>query len=474
MKPAAVLLCLFAILAQAAAQGAEKPRDFAYGWALDADGSEALYEVTLPAAAYRGVARADLADVRVFNGAGEVVPYAWRPRRVTGTETSPAVVLPLFPLKAAAGTAVEGLTVRVRQRAGGATGVDVVAGGKPGSSAQQVVGYIVDLTALSRPLRALDLDWAPMPDGFAGRLRVEAGDDLAQWRTLVAAAPLVSLEAGGQRLEQKRLELPRQKAKYLRLSWVGAEAGRRPPVLTAVRGEPAGHEVALAREWLAVNAGPGDKPGEYVFDLGGRFPADRARFELPQPNTVVQVELLARDKVDQPWRPVTRGVVYRLRQAGAEITSPELSLAATTDRYWLLRVDARGGGLGEGLPRLQAGWVPQRLVFAARGAPPFQLAYGNREAQPAAYAIDTLIPGYTEEAAQTIRTTATQVSPEQVVNVRALQGGTQQALGGEARREAAIDWKRWSLWGALVLGVLVLGVMAWRLSRQLSKPPPPG
>ena len=472
MKIPVLLLCLLA----AAAQAAERPRDFAYGWALDADGSAALYEVTLPAAAYRGASRADLADVRVFNGAGEVVPYAWRPRRITGSETSPAVALTLFPLKAAAGTAVEGLTVRVRQRADGATSVDVVIGGKPDPAARQVVGYVVDLTALDRPLRTLELDWAPVPDGFAGRLRVEASDDLALWRTLVAAAPLVSLEAGGQRLEQKRVELPlpARKAKYLRLSWVAPEAGRALPLLTAVRGEPAGRDVPLAREWVMQDAARGDKPGEYVFDLGGRFPADRARFELPQPNTVVQVELLARDKTDQPWRPVARGVAYRLRQAGAEITSPDLSLVATTDRYWLLRVDARGGGLGEGLPRLHAGWVPQRLVFAARGAPPFQLAYGNREAQAAAYAIDTLIPGYKEEAAPAIRATATQVSPEQVINVRAVQGGAQQPLGGEARREAAIDWKRWSLWGALVFGVAILGAMAWRLSRQLNKQPPPG
>ena len=30
---------------------------------------------------YRGVVRADVSDLRVFNGAGEVVPHAFRPRR---------------------------------------------------------------------------------------------------------------------------------------------------------------------------------------------------------------------------------------------------------------------------------------------------------------------------------------------------------------------------------------------------------
>jgi hypothetical protein len=167
---------------------------------------------------------------------------------------------------------------------------------------------------------------------------------------------------------------------------------------------------------------------------------------------------------------VARGIAYRLRQEGAEIASPELSFAPNADRYWLLRVDMRGGGLGDGLPRMQAGWVPQRLVFAARGAPPFYLAYGNREAQPAAYAIQTLIPGYRDDATPAIRSTGTRVPAEQLVNVQAVRGGAQKELGGQARREEATDWKRWSLWGALVLGVAVLGAMAWRLARQLNAP----
>ncbi len=447
MRIPVLLLCVCVC----AAQAAEQPRAFAYGWTLDADGGEALYEVTLPAAVYRGAVHPDLADVRVFNGAGEVMPYAWRPRRTTGIETPPAVGLTLFPLKAAAGTPVEGLTLRVRKRADGAMAVDVATGAKPGPAAQQVIAYVVDLSTLDRPLRALELDWASPADGYAGRLRVEASDDLAVWRTLAPAAPLVSLVAGGQRLEQKRVEwpLPAQKAKYLRLSWVAPEAGRVPPLLTSTRGEPAGRDAALAREWLAQEAAIGDRPGEYVFDLGGRFPADRARFDLPQPNTVAQVELLARDRADQPWRSVTRGVAYRLRQGGGEIVSPDLSFGTTPERYWLLRVDTRGGGLGEGLPRLHAGWVPQRLVFAARGAPPFQLAYGNREARAGAFAIETLIPGYEEAAAQTIRAAVTRTPVEQAFKVQAVLSSRSAVRPGARQRStgsAGACGARWC-WG---------------------------
>lgn len=462
MKP---LIIIVFLLFSSGTLAAERPTDFAYGTALEADGTEALYEVILPAALYRGVARSDLGDVRVFNGAEEIVPYALRPRRTTSADAPAPLALTLFPLRARTGTSIEGLSISVHRSASGATSINVTSSGGSGGE-KRTVGYLVDLSAQERALRNIEFDWQAVADGFAGKLRIDASDDLASWRTLVAAAPLVSLEVAGQKLEQKRVELPRQKMKYLRLSWLPQVGGTVPPDLVSARGELAAQFIEAPREWEKAAAGKGEKPGEFVFDLQGHFPVDRVRLDLPEPNTVVQVELLARDRADQPWRFVVRGVAYRLRQSGGEIASPELMLATTTDRYWLLRIDQRGGGVGSGAPGLEAGWVPQRLVFAARGKPPFQLAYGNREAKPASLAISTLIPGYKEDSDAAIR--SAKPAAQQIVNVKSAQALAQQELGGEARREAAVDWKRWSLWAALILGVLILGAMAWRLTRQLN------
>jgi hypothetical protein len=464
---------LFAAVVAADA-AAERPDEFAYGTRLEADGREALYEVALPAMVYRGVAQPDLRDVRVFNGSGEVVPHAWRARRAERTEATPPVALTLFPLKAEPGVAVDGLAISVRRSAGGTT-INVTSSGAGGAAEKRTVGYLVDLTGFERTLRAIELDWTPAADGFAGKLRVDGSDDLGVWRALVAAAPLVNLEVAGQRLQQKRIELPLQKVKYLRLSWV-PQGDRAPlPDLTSASGELVEKSIEAPREWASVEAGKGEKPGEYAFDARGHFPVDRIRLHLPEANTVAQVELLARSRSDQPWRQVTRGVAYRLRRGEAEVTGPDLAVGVATDRYWLLRVDQRGGGLGAGAPKLEIGWVPHRVVFAARGSPPFQLAYGRRDAKPAAYAIESLIPGYREDRAENTgaRIRAATAGTQQTVNVQSAQALAQTELGGEARRHEAIDWKRWSLWAALVLGVLILGVMAWRLVKQLDKPATP-
>jgi hypothetical protein len=81
-----------------------------------------------------------------------------------------------------------------------------------------VVGYLVDASALKQPLATIELDWRSAGD-LVGSLRVEGSDDLARWTTLAAAAPLVSLQFDGERLEQKSVELPSVRYKYLRLSW---------------------------------------------------------------------------------------------------------------------------------------------------------------------------------------------------------------------------------------------------------------
>ena len=119
-------------------------------------------------------------------------------------------------------------------------------------------------------------------------------------------------------------------------------------------------------------------------------------------------------------------------------------------------MDPRGGGVGGGPLGLTAGWVAHRLVFAARGAGPFQLAYGRRDATPAAFPIATLIPNY---------------KPDAELDVARAEVGTQRPLGGPAPLRAPVDWKRWTLWGSLGLGVALLGWMAMRLARQMSAVP---
>lgn len=457
---AAVLLLLVPALA-----AAEQPADFAYGIPLQVSDRNALQQLELSRAVYEGVVHADLADIRIFNGRGEVVAHAFRPRITSTTEKPAAVATVLFPIRSDEPGGVEGVELHLERR-GDRTIVDLrTPRGRPAPDAK-LVGYLADVRALDKPITAVVLEPATVDEQVFSRITIEASDDLRQWIPLAGAAPVVRLTSGGERLEQLRIEVSTRRAKYLRVSWPGRASGLE---LAGLAVEPGQSAIAAPRQWKQVaGLAVKDKPGEYELDLGGQFPVDRLRIELPQQNTVASVEFLSRSKPTDPWRFVTTATVYRLTRDGDELTSGDIELGTTSDRYWLVRIDQRGGGIGAGPMSLNIGWVPHRVVFASRGPAPFQLAYGRRGATGTAFPITTLVPGYRGEEDLAV---AEARSAEPRIVIGAAQAAAEpQRLGGEAVTRERFDWKRWTLWGSLVLGVAVLGWMALRLGRQMSRP----
>ncbi|MGE5738875.1 MAG: DUF3999 family protein, partial [Betaproteobacteria bacterium] len=81
-----------------AASAAEAPADFAQRQPLATESDKAFFRLEVPDSVYEGAARADLGDLRVFNGDGAVVPFAFLPRPSAVTAASPPRELAFFPL----------------------------------------------------------------------------------------------------------------------------------------------------------------------------------------------------------------------------------------------------------------------------------------------------------------------------------------------------------------------------------------
>jgi hypothetical protein len=152
-----------------------------------------------------------------------------------------------------------------------------------------------------------------------------------------------------------------------------------------------------------------------------------------------------------------------MEHGGQKLVNPDLRIAATAERRWLLRVDQRGGGLGGGMPVLHAGWLPHRLLFVARGEPPFRIAFGNAKAAPATMAAHSLLPGATPD------------KPIEALTAR-LGEVTTRELPVETPADEArgyferMDGKKLWLWGSLVAAVLLIVGMALRLTREMPSP----
>lgn len=447
-SPAALSLiaCSYCCISAAAPPAGSAPQDFAYRMQVSGAAGAAAYRVDLPLAVYRKVVYPELSDIRVFNANGEQVPFVLE-QPASGTAAAAAVLLGLFPLKDDSNATFDALRVTIES---GKNAINVRAAGqsRPGG---RVATYLVDGRTLEAPVAALQLSWPEDAADFAGRVKVEASDDLASWQLAAGAAPVANLHADSGRLVEQRVELPPTRAKYWRLSWVGTAA---PFVLTSVRGEPAKQNVEAKRESLTVSATEAAKhpPGEFVYALHARVPVDRINLELPEPNTVVEVELLSRTRMSEPWDPVRTCGFYRLNSDGAELRNGPVPVPVNARGSWLLRTDPDRGGLGKAAPRLVVEWVPHQLVFVARGSAPFYLAYGSMAVtRTAALALDFL--------------------PKNLLIARGSLS-TPEPLGGEGRLKPLPEpyaWKAALLWIVLFAGAGLLAWMAFRLSKDVQR-----
>ena len=437
-------LVIGASLAVAGDPDDSAPNDFAYRMQVNGTADSAAYRVALPLALYRKIVHADLSDLRVFNARGERVPFAIE-RPASGTVSNAAATLSLFPLPDDSSATLDAVRVTIES---GRSAINVQTGGQV-PTIGRINTYLLDGRSLDAPVAALQLEWAQDAADFAGRLRVEASDSLGDWRSVVGAAPVANLHAGAGRLVEQRVELPPTRARYWRLSWVGPAA---PFVLTSVFAEPARQNVDARHMSLEVSAVQSKKaPGEFEYGIGARLPVDRVNLELPDTNTVVDVELLSRAHLSDAWHTVRRSGFYHLRSDAEDLRNGPVAVGLNTDRYWLLRTNPKSGGLGSVAPHLVVEWVPHEVVFVARGAGPFYVAYGSATADPAAVSL-AVLPKNVSIA------TASLSEPE--------------SLGGDARLIPPPEpyaWKAALLWAVLIAGAALLAWMAFRLSKDFSR-----
>lgn len=451
MKPLVLagLVCAVSF-AQAAETVAPDQFDWQQAIKVDEPGV-AVYRFELPAAVHGGSRRQDLGDLRVFNGVGEVVPHALLsyepPSRTDIAQTTVA----FFPLHRDGKANEDSLSVSVRQIAGGALVSTRMSPDAP--SRTQPVGYVVDASAIKHSRRALLLDWQPQPKGTVVSVQVDGSDDLQSWQPIGSATQLVDLHSGDQHLQHKRVDLAGATYKYFRTRWPDGQDGI---VVTSMNLETSSTADSPDRtRWTAVSpVRPAVAPGEFLFESPA-LPLAAIRIDLPEINTVVPLRIEHRRNERDAWQGAANTVAYRIMKSGQELRSPSIELCCSQDRYWRIVFDQRGGGIGQGLPKVDLGWTPQQGLFVARGAGPFLLAYGNATVVPAAFSTATLVPGY---------------QPEQYPAFAEAKFDAPVARMAPAVTTAdktGPDWRAMGLWGVLIAGVLLLAAMAWQLLRQV-------
>ena len=108
-----VAAILLSISARAATESAS---DYAGALPLTTRPGEAMHRIELPVSVYAGVEHADLRDLRVFNAAGELVPYALASDRPAPPPPGASFTPPVFTVWGEVGKPPGQLDVRIEQR----------------------------------------------------------------------------------------------------------------------------------------------------------------------------------------------------------------------------------------------------------------------------------------------------------------------------------------------------------------------
>ncbi|TAK53675.1 MAG: DUF3999 family protein [Gammaproteobacteria bacterium] len=452
--PRAAMLLAIALMANAViaapSRPAPSPSAYAWGWPIEAQGSADYYEFTLPLEVYRSVADPELRDIGVFDARGEPVPR-WIGKAAAPVPAAGEVrELTVLPVHAPPGTPAGEMKLALERRGDQMTvRIDETAPGAAGARA--LVAGIADLGGLRADLRAVELEWPREIEPLILEVSVEGSTDLQQWFAL-GAGTVAGLREADESIEQRRIGLAGRELRYLRLSWNAAPPGWRVTRLVAHFAAAAAPEV---REYLPLTpVGRDAADGGWLYDAGAAVAVDRLALELPGEQGLLRANLLAWLPGQSQWQGVHDGLFYRLRRDGAVAESDPLTLVPLRARRWKLVIRS---GRSEPAPRLRLGWQPDRILFVAQGESPWRLVAGSASDREQDFPMARRFsdPGMLQLLERT--------GPAGRATL-----GARYELGGPRRLEPPRrpEWRRWSLWIALIAGVGVVGGMAWRLLRQ--------
>lgn len=456
---AAVPLVLCAMIASAPAAEELTSRDFAYGYMLKVRQQGAVYSLPLPNEVYRKVRRADLGDIRIFNSAGETVPHVIRQLESADEKARLTVEVPFFPLLENGSGGTDNISLSVRRDADG-TIIDIDSSRVGSEDNTQPTGYLLDLGEQRTEIENLEIFWHADTEHASSSVMVHQSSDLQRWQPLVYKTTLVDLEYEGNRVEQRKIRLPRRPERYLKISWLPPSPALRFSRVTAVSRPLVSRQ---NMQWVSLYNGESVQVNGYTgidFSSNYRLPVRSVRLQFPEENSIISASVQSRVDTDDTWRERCSGVFYLLSMNGQRLQSEPCSFGTTTDRLWRLVVLDDGAGLAGGNRKvmLDLGWQSDELLFLARGTAPYLLAYGSGKLENRELS----------QRSDMILTALQQQQGGAIVQLATL--GKHLELGGESILRPPPPpkpWKTWLLWGVLVAGVAVMGLMAFSLFREL-------
>ncbi len=454
---------------QAASAGravGERSDDFSHSLPLTVSGKDAMVQFRLPQAVYLHARTAGLADLRLFDAHGtrlqfaliEQAAQAQTSRRQLGTKLFPvfgtddkAAVLPEVEIRTSADGAIISVSTRMT--------------GRPTAAAP------LALSALVLDMRQPDASELPWIDAlvlvppagtgsYSARVKLEASNDLKEWEPIGYSTVSWLVNSEAESLSNNRISFEPRAFRYARLTW---QEGK-PLRFDSIGAEsPQRTEVVQPLERMTVKPIAGKFERDLVYPSSIAIPVQRLGLEFSEANIVIPA--LLGQYQDRPsvkvgasagvtFQPSLSATFFQLSHAGRQRGSGDVALDKVHVAQWVLRPSVAT----DSKPLLRLSWMPATLVFLANGNAPYALAFGNAKVASDRVNVAQVAPGFSD---------AELFALEKATAGPLRQGATLASEQTPATAANAAQSRLYALWGVLLLGVGVLGYIAWRLLRQM-------
>ena len=423
--------------------------DFAYTASLTS-GKTSLRQIDLPVDVYTKMYRGDYGDLRIFSADAQLVPHQFS--RAETSSSTELVNLNFYPFNKQQANDDGNIRIEINQTTGQQQ-LKINQSLESKNDNKVEYQYIIENSPLQKQYQSLckvKLYWQQSQTSLILGLKLESSKDLQNWTSLSKKLNVSRLNYGDSQLVRDEVEFSCTSQPYLRLTWLNQSTHDKVS-LSSIQGFYT-HKNGQKTQWKRFEKPTYNKQGHWLFESNVVAPLVQMEFKAPQNGLLYKGKIFSRPSNDQAWRYRDQVTQYRLNLGDSELQSNPFSLGAINDRYWKFEPTIETQYTDSQLPQISAAWRSNKVLFIAQGNPPFTLAFGNPNVLPAKNSdLNNLIQSLQESG-----------STVDAVNLMSIEEGAQ-----SFNRDGKSGWKKIALWIVLLLGTLMMGLMAYRLYKQM-------
>jgi len=459
MRNLPALTALVLAFTCATAQAGDTPADYSHALPLTVSAKNAVVQLRLPKDVYLHARSATLDDLRIFDASGKALPYALVQPAAQTQASRRQLPVKLFPVGISAGDTRDVRNdVDIRTSADGAvtsiTTRHTSAGQQPAAGA-----LVLDVGKSDAAIDALVFTLPEGVDNYEGQVQLEVSDDLRRWDTVGYASLSWLQNREHDTLRNNRMEFEARAFRYARLSW---RQGKPLQFASIVAEVPQAVATPPILDSVTLKPRAGLFPNDLVYDAAVAIPVRRMNLVFSEQNivlpalvgTYIEPPNLKGAKATPPsFVPRLQATFSKISQNGQQRNSGELDLPDLHAQAWVLRPQEASSAQ----PEMKLSWAPTAMVFMASGAAPYTLHFGRTGAKPGQRDVSQVAPGFSAAELQALE----QAVPGTL---------THNSVTAAPDEHGPARLRIFALWAVLVLGVGVLGFMAWRLLTQMKDP----